>query len=80
MSFLVKLIIKGIVKHNKPSQANKILNINLDIDNIYNNLTIKSRKDINITYDEILNIVKDKTIIDKIYIDLEYLLLYNKLR
>ena len=60
-------------------EANKILNNNIDIDEIYNNLSIKSRKDINITYEDILKIVKDKSIINNVYIDLEKQILYNKL-
>ena len=60
--------------------ANKILKSNIDIDDIYDNLQIKSKEDIDITYDKILNIVKNKNIINKIYVDLEMLLVYNKLK
>lgn len=60
-------------------EANKIIKCN-DIENLYNTLPIKTRKDIDITYDEILDIVKDKSIINKIYIDLEKQILYNKLK
>ena len=61
-------------------ESNKILKLDIDIDQLYNSLIIKNRKDIDITYEEILNIVNDKSIINKIYIDLEKHLLYNKLQ
>ena len=58
-------------------EANKILKSNIDIDKIYSNLPIRSKKDIDITYNELLSIIKDKKIINKIYIDLENKILYN---
>ena len=61
-------------------ESNKILKLDIDIDQLYNSLIIKNRKDRDITYEEILNIVNDKSIINKIYIDLEKHLLYNKLQ
>ena len=60
-------------------EANKIIKENIDIDSIYNNLSIRKKTDIDITYEEILNIVNDKSIINKIYIDLENEILYNNL-
>ena len=56
-------------------EANKILNKNIDIELIYNNLPIKNRNDIDISYDDI----KDKSKINDIYIELEKEILYNKL-
>ena len=53
---------------------------NKDIDKIYNNMVIKERKDIDITYDDILSIIKDNSKINDIYIDLEKQILYNKLK
>lgn len=72
-SYTVYKYDKDIIK-----EANKIIKCN-DIDQLYNNLIIKSKKDIDITYDEILGIIKDKSIINKIYIDLEKQILYNNL-
>lgn len=43
-------------------------NINID----YDELIIKQRKDIHITYTDILSVVKDKRLINKVYNDLEY--------
>lgn len=60
-------------------EANKIIESDINIDEEYNNLKIKSRKDIAITVDEILNIVVDNSNLNKIYIDLEKQILYNKL-
>lgn len=52
----------------------------LDITNInYDDLVIKSRKDINITSKDILNIVKDNKLIEKVYKDLEYKIINRKL-
>ena len=62
------------------NEANKILLNNVDIEKIYNNLIIKSRKDIDITYEEMINITKDKSKINSIYVDLEKQILYNKLK
>ena len=71
-----------IYKYGKDlnKESNKILEIEIDIDDIYNSLPIKSRNDIKIKYDEILNIVKDASSINEIYMDLEKKILYNKLK
>lgn len=63
---------------NIVNEANKIICDN-NIDKKYNDLVIKSRKDIDITYEEILDIIENKSIINKVYIDLEKQILYNKL-
>ena len=60
--------------------ANKIVRKDININNIKDNLIIKNRNDIDITYNEILSIIKDKSKINEIYIDLEKHILYNKLR
>lgn len=73
-SYTVYKYDKNIIK-----EANKIVKCN-NIDILYDNLSIKTRKDIDITYDELFNIVKDKSIINKIYIDLEKQILYNNLK
>ena len=56
--------------------ASQILNIDSNI--LYNNLTIKTRKDINISYKDIISTfnVSDKQI-NAIYVDLEEEILYN---
>ena len=52
---------------------------NIDITNIYESLIIKSRKDIKINTRDILEIIKDKKDIEKIYIDLEKNILEQRL-
>lgn len=56
----------------------KILNISEDFSSKYEKLKIHKRSDINIKYDDIFNITKFN--INKIYIDLERQILYNKLK
>lgn len=60
----------------------QILNIDYkEIDKLYTNLPIHNKKDINITYDDIvLNFNIQKKKINSIYIDLEEKILYNKLK
>ena len=70
-----------IYKHGKliNKVANKILGTNIDVDEVYKKLPIYIRKNIDITSDEILNIINDKSKLNEIYIDLENKILYNKL-
>ena len=71
-----------IYKHGKliNEEAKKILGSDIDIELVYKQLPIYTRKNIDITSDEILNIIKDKSIINKIYVDLEKQILYNNIQ
>ncbi|MBP3635018.1 MAG: hypothetical protein J6J17_00975 [Bacilli bacterium] len=60
-------------------EAACILKIDDDLYNIYNNLVIHCKSDIDITYDELTNLVSNVNIND-IYVDLEKQILYNKLK
>lgn len=60
-------------------EANKILNLNIDIDDMYNNLSIYNKKDIDISFEDLKDIV-DIHNINQIYIDLEKQILYNRLK
>ena len=60
-------------------EAKIILDINVDIEKIYNNLPIKSRKDIDIEYEDLCKLFNDKSNINKIYMELEKEILYNRL-
>lgn len=60
-------------------EAKKILDMDIDIDKEYNDLSIHNRKDINITYKKIKNTL-NITNINEIYIDLEKQILYNNVK
>lgn len=70
-----------VYKYNMDNikEANKILNLNIDIDDIYNNLSIYNKKDIDISFEDLKDIV-DINNINQIYIDLEKQILYNRLK
>lgn len=58
----------------------ELLKLNTTYDKLYNNLVIHSKKDIDITFDDIINIGITNDKINQIYIDLENKILYNKLK
>ena len=56
-----------------------VLNLDIDYRTRYNNLPIHNRKDIDIDSYDIMKL-SSKENIDKIYVDLEKQILYNKLK
>ena len=56
-----------------------VLNLDIDYKTRYNNLTIHNRKDIDIDSYDIMKLTSKENI-DKIYVDLEKQILYNKLK
>lgn len=75
----------GLTKYNIYKYGYYISNLvamlnNISIDDIYNNLVVKNRKEINITSYDILNIVNKKEYIEKIYIDLEKNILEERIQ
>ena len=56
-----------------------VLNLDIDYKTRYNNLPIYNRKDIDIDVYDIMKLTSKENI-DKIYVDLEKQILYNKLK